>query len=92
MLAPPSPSHPLRRTRPKSDPDPGGERISWDEALNLAAAIRRSAISHGPEAVALTLSSGSTAAIANSTGFIRRFANAALVANGDWVSIENTGG
>jgi anaerobic selenocysteine-containing dehydrogenase len=69
-------THPLRRTRPKGDPDPGWEPISWDEALNLtAAAMRRSAISHGPEAVALTLSSGSTTAIADSTGFIRRLAN-----------------
>jgi anaerobic selenocysteine-containing dehydrogenase len=36
--------YPLRRTRPKGDPDPGWERISWDEALNLtAAAMRRAA-------------------------------------------------
>src|SRR5439155_4859565 len=27
--------HPLRRTRPKGDPDPGWVRISWDEALEL---------------------------------------------------------
>ena len=26
-------THPLRRTRPKGDPDPGWERIGWDEAL-----------------------------------------------------------
>src|SRR5215469_12283646 len=26
---------PLRRTRPKGDPDPGWVRISWDEALAL---------------------------------------------------------
>jgi anaerobic selenocysteine-containing dehydrogenase len=25
--------YPLRRTRPKGDPDPGWERIGWDEAL-----------------------------------------------------------
>ena len=31
-------THPLRRTRPKGDPDPGWERISWDEALDLTAA------------------------------------------------------
>ena len=45
-------THPLRRTRPKGDPDPGWERISWDEALALtAAAMRRIADRHGPEAV-----------------------------------------
>ena len=31
-------THPLRRTRPKGDPDPGWERISWNEALELTAA------------------------------------------------------
>ena len=28
-------THPLRRTRPKGDADPGWERIGWDEALDL---------------------------------------------------------
>ena len=33
---------PLRRTRPKGDPDPGWRRISWDEALDeTASALRR---------------------------------------------------
>ena len=27
--------YPLKRTRPKGDPDPGWQRISWDEALDL---------------------------------------------------------
>ena len=30
-------TYPLRRTRPKSDTDPGWKRISWDEALDLTA-------------------------------------------------------
>ena len=51
-------TQPLRRTRPKGDPDPGWERISWDEALDLTAgALRRIAEQHGPQAVALTVSS-----------------------------------
>src|SRR6516162_1523269 len=46
-------AHPLRRTKPKGDPDPGWQRISWDEALGVtAAAMRRVAEQHGPEAVA----------------------------------------
>jgi anaerobic selenocysteine-containing dehydrogenase len=70
-------THPLRRTRPKGDPDPGWEPIGWDEALNLtAAAMRRVAERHGPQAVAFTLSSPSTTAIGDSTGFIQRLANA----------------
>jgi anaerobic selenocysteine-containing dehydrogenase len=70
-------THPLRRTRPKGDPDPGWERISWDTALDLtAAAMRRVADQHGPEAIAITLASGSTTAIGDSSGFIKRLANA----------------
>ena len=61
-------THPLRRTRPKGDPDPGWERIGWDEALDLtAAAMRRVAERHGPQAVAFTVSSPSTTAIGDST-------------------------
>jgi anaerobic selenocysteine-containing dehydrogenase len=70
-------THPLRRTRPKGDLDPGWERISWDEALDLtAAAMRRVADQHGPEAIAITLASGSTTAIGDASGFIKRLANA----------------
>src|SRR5262245_61513128 len=29
--------YPLKRTRPKTDPDPGWERIGWEEALDLTA-------------------------------------------------------
>jgi anaerobic selenocysteine-containing dehydrogenase len=76
-------THPLRRTRPKGDPDPGWERISWDTALDLtAAAMRRIADRHGPEAVAVSLSSGSTTAIADSAGYIRRLMNAFGTPNG----------
>ena len=70
-------THPLRRTRPKGDPDPGWQRIGWDEALELtAAAMRRTAQRHGPHAVAFTGSSPSTTAIGDAAGFIRRLANA----------------
>ena len=70
-------THPLRRTRPKGEADPGWERIGWDTALDLtAAAMRRIADQHGPEAVALSLSSGSTTATWDSTGFIQRLMHA----------------
>lgn len=76
-------THPLRRTRPKGDPDPGWERIGWDEALDLiAAAMRRIAERHGPEAVAFSMCSGSTTAIGDSTGFIQRLMNAFGTPNG----------
>jgi anaerobic selenocysteine-containing dehydrogenase len=68
--------HPLRRTRPKGDPDPGWQPISWDEALDLTAeATQRVAERYGPQAVAFTLSSPSTTTIGDSTGFIQRLAN-----------------
>jgi anaerobic selenocysteine-containing dehydrogenase len=68
---------PLRRTRPKGDADPGWEEISWDAALDqTAAAMRRIAEQHGPEAVAFSQSSPSTTAIADSAGFVRRLMNA----------------
>src|SRR5215470_19411905 len=70
-------THPLRRTRPKGEADPGWERMSWDTALDLtAAAMRRIADQYGPEAVAFSLSSPSTTAIADSVGFIQRLMHA----------------
>ena len=40
--------YPLMRTRPKGDPDPGWERISWDRALDLVTTnLRAIADAHG---------------------------------------------
>jgi anaerobic selenocysteine-containing dehydrogenase len=70
-------TRPLRRTRPKGDPDPGWEEISWDAALEqTAAAMRRIADRFGPQAVAFSQSSPSTTAIADSGSFVRRLMNA----------------
>jgi anaerobic selenocysteine-containing dehydrogenase len=70
-------THPLKRTRPKDDPDPGWQRIDWNEALELTAdAMRRIAERHGPQAFAFSLASPSTTAIADSSGWIRRLMNA----------------
>jgi anaerobic selenocysteine-containing dehydrogenase len=70
-------THPLKRTRPKGDPDPGWQRIDWNEALELTAdAMRRIAERHGPQAFAFSLASPSTTAIADSSGWIRRLMNA----------------
>jgi anaerobic selenocysteine-containing dehydrogenase len=64
-------TQPLRRSRPKGDPDPGWQRINRDEALNLtAAAMRRIAERHGPEAVAFTICPPTTA-IGDSSSFVR---------------------
>lgn len=69
--------YPLKRTRPKGDPDPGWRRISWDEALDLTAArLRRLAEQHGPESVVFSAASPSTSAIADGLTWIERLAQA----------------
>ena len=70
-------TRPLRRTRPKEDPDPSWRSISWDEALDaIAANMRRIAATYGPRAVAFSQCSGSTTAITDSALFVRRLMNA----------------
>lgn len=69
--------YPLRRTRPKGDPDPGWQRISWDEALDLTAArLRGIADEHGPESVVFSVVSPSTSASDDSLLWIQRLTNA----------------
>jgi len=69
--------YPLKRTRPKGDPDPGWQRISWDEALDLTAARRRHlAAQHGPESVVFSTVSLSTAALGDAMIWIQRLMRA----------------
>ena len=69
--------YPLKRTRPKGDPDPGWQRISWDEALDLtAASLRQIAAEHGPESVVFSVVSPSTSASDDSAVWIQRLMNA----------------
>ena len=69
--------HPLKRTRPKGDPNPGWQRIGWDEALDLAAtSLREIADRHGPESVVFSQVSASTSAISDSATWIWRLMRA----------------
>jgi anaerobic selenocysteine-containing dehydrogenase len=69
--------HPLKRTRPKGDPDPGWQRITWDEALDVTAAkLRELAERHGPQSVVFSCASPSTSACADSVHFIQRLMRA----------------
>jgi anaerobic selenocysteine-containing dehydrogenase len=78
-------TRPLRRRRPKGDPDPGWEEISWDAALDqIAAAMRGIAQQFGPQAVAFSQSSPSTTAIGDAGGFVRRLMNAFGTPNLVW--------
>lgn len=67
-------TQPLKRTRPKTDPDPGWVPVSWDEALGDIAA-RLDLIRHesGPEAVAFAFSSPSACSISDSLPWLERF-------------------
>lgn len=69
--------YPLKRTRPKGAPDPGWQRISWDEALDLTAArLRQIAAEHGPESVAFSAVSPSTSASDDFVDWVERLMNA----------------
>ena len=66
--------YPLKRTRPKSDPDPGWQRITWDEALDTVAArmgsIRRET---GAHTVAFGITTPSGTPMADSAAWVERF-------------------
>lgn len=68
------PTRPLRRTRPKGDPDPGWVEISWEEALAETAerlgAIRAES---GAESVAFAVTTPSGTPIVDSIEWIERF-------------------
>jgi anaerobic selenocysteine-containing dehydrogenase len=69
--------YPLKRTRPKGDPDPGWERIGWNEALDLTAArLDHLAREHGPHSVVFSVASPSTSAISDSQPWIERLMRA----------------
>jgi anaerobic selenocysteine-containing dehydrogenase len=65
--------YPMRRTRPKGDPDPGWQRLSWDEALDLTATtLRRLAEAYGPETVAFSVTTPAGTAISDARPWIDR--------------------
>src|SRR5688500_12323972 len=65
--------HPLRRTRPKGDPDPGWQRIGWDEALaTTAERLLRVSRDHGPESVVFSSASPSTSAMSDALDWVQR--------------------
>ncbi len=69
--------YPLKRTRPKGDRDPGWQRISWDEALDLTAAkLSQLAKTYGPESIVFSVASPSTSASADSLIWIERLRRA----------------
>ena len=69
--------HPMKRSRPKGDPDPGWQRITWDEALDeAAAAIQTIRARSGPEAVAFSITTSAGTAMQDSYPFVERLRHA----------------
>jgi anaerobic selenocysteine-containing dehydrogenase len=69
--------YPMKRTRPKGAADPGWERISWDEALDLtAAAIERIRKNAGSEAIAFSITTSAGTAMQDSYPFVERLRHA----------------
>jgi anaerobic selenocysteine-containing dehydrogenase/ferredoxin-NADP reductase len=66
--------HPLKRTRPKGDPDPGWVRIGWDEALReISSRLLRYRRESGAESVAFAVTTPSGTPISDSIDWIERF-------------------
>ena len=69
--------YPMRRTRPKSDPDPGWERITWGDALEITAEkIQEVKTTYGDEAIAVTRSGPAGSPMGELGLWVTRFANA----------------
>lgn len=68
--------HPMLRTRPKSDPEPGWKAISWDEAMAIAASrfadIRDR---DGPEAVVFGRATPAGSSTVDIEPWVQRLAN-----------------
>jgi anaerobic selenocysteine-containing dehydrogenase len=70
-------TRPLKRTRPKTDADPGWQPISWDEALDtIAQRMRDIARVHGAEQVAFSVTTPSGTHISDSISWIERLIRA----------------
>ncbi len=79
--------HPLRRTKPKGSADPGWQKISWEEALDITAAnMKRIAAESGPEAVGFCVTTPSGTAVADGMAWIFRLAHASGSPNTVWTT------
>jgi anaerobic selenocysteine-containing dehydrogenase len=67
--------YPLKRTNPKGSTDPGWERITWDDALNIVASrLSEIKTEFGAEAVAIAQTFGGSAAM-EILPWVRRFSS-----------------
>jgi anaerobic selenocysteine-containing dehydrogenase len=78
-------NYPLRRTRPKGDPDPGWERVSWDRALDeIARRLVTLRERYGAQALALAKGTKSGTSVDDVERWLGRFL--CLFGSPNWVS------
>lgn len=78
-------NYPLKRTRPKTDADPGWQRVSWDEALDdIAQRIREVRRRHGAQAIALAKGTRSGTSVDDAERWLGRLLH--LIGSPNWVS------
>jgi anaerobic selenocysteine-containing dehydrogenase len=78
-------NYPLKRTRPKGDPDPGWQRVSWDEALNdIAQRLISIRDRYGAKAIALSKGTKSGTSVDDVERWLGRFLY--LFGSPNWVS------
>jgi anaerobic selenocysteine-containing dehydrogenase/ferredoxin-NADP reductase len=66
--------YPMRRTNPKSHPDPGWERISWEQALSeVTQRLETARREAGAESVAFAVTTPSGTPLSDSIDWIERF-------------------
>lgn len=76
--------YPLKRTNLKTDDDPGWERISWEEALNvIAGKLLAAKEKYGPESVVFGKGASGGSAANDYKDWVNRLANAFGTPNGD---------
>ncbi|MFQ5826359.1 MAG: molybdopterin-dependent oxidoreductase, partial [Dehalococcoidia bacterium] len=69
--------YPMRRTRPKGEPDPGWERITWDDALDtVASRLNEIKAEFGPEAVVFNRSGPGGSPSSDFNDWVSRLAHA----------------
>lgn len=69
--------HPMKRTRPKGDKDPGWVRISWGEAMEIISSrLLEFKSKYGPESVVFGTGTPSASAISDSIRWLDRLGDA----------------
>ena len=78
-------NYPLKRTRPKNDPEAGWQRISWEQALDeIAHRLLSIREQFGPRSVALAKGTGGGTSVSDAERWLGRFLNS--FGSPNWVS------